>query len=242
MKKILSILCIIVCVFVIAGCGEDKPKAEPKVAIKIENGVMTIPEAHTKFLQELGLSTISVKANKDQKSDLIINALNDKLVDVYSIRHYYGEGKIYLRNNEIERVMVSMIGYDGERELYNVKSNKKISFQEAFKPELAIKQIHEQETAKQNKEREAAITDLMKHLNGDRASVEIIYDVIQQTLTKMPRIKEYNPDSISADFFGNNGCRVQFNVRYNSGAVARLRVTSDGQKITDIKAFDAKQF
>lgn len=242
MKKLLAVLCIMVCIFVIAGCGDDKPKAEPKVAIKIENGVMTIPEAHTKFLQELGLSTISVKANKDQKSDLIINALNDKLVDVYSIRHRYGEGKIYLRNNEIERVMVSMIGYDGERELYNVKSNKKISFQEAFKPELAIKQIHEQETAKQNKEREAAITDLMKHLNGDRASVEIIYDVIQQTLTKMPRIKEYNPDSISADFFGNNGCRVQFNVRYNSGAVARLRVTSDGQKITDIKAFDAKQF
>lgn len=242
MKKLLAVLCIMVCIFVIAGCGDDKPKAEPKVAIKIENGVMTIPEAHTKFLQELGLSTISVKANKDQKSDLIINALNDKLVDVYSIRHRYGEGKIYLRNNEIERVMVSMIGYDGERELYNVKSNKKISFQEAFKPELAIKQIHEQETAKQNKEREAAITDLMKHLNGDRASVEIIYDVIQQTLTKMPRIKEYNPDSISADFFGNNGCRVQFNVRYNSGAIARLRVTNDGQKITDIKAFDAKQF
>ena len=151
MKKILSILCIIVCVFVIAGCGEDKPKAEPKVAIKIENGVMTIPEAHTKFLQELGLSALSVKAKKDQKSDIIVNALNDKLVDVYSIRHRYGEGKIYLRNNEIERVMVSMIGYDGERELYNVKSNKKISFQEAFKPELAIKQIHEQETAKQNK-------------------------------------------------------------------------------------------
>ena len=138
--------------------------------------------------------------------------------------------------------MISMNGYDGERELYNAKSNKKISFQEAFKSELTIKQIHEQETTKQNKEREAAITDLMKHLNGDRASVEIIYDVIQQTLTKMPRIKEYNPDSISADFFGNNGCRVQFNVRYNSGAIARLRVTNDGQKITDIKAFDAKQF
>lgn len=242
MKKLLAVLCIMVCIFVIAGCGDDKPKAEPKVAIKIENGVMTIPEAHTKFLQELGLSTISVKANKDQKSDLIINALNDKLVDVYSIRHYYGEGKIYLRNNEIERVMISMSGYDGERELYNVKSNKKVSFQEAFKPELTIKQIHEQETAKQNKEREAAITDLMKHLNGDRVSVGIIYDVIQQTLTRMPRIKEYNPDSISADFFGNNGCRVQFNVRYNSGAIARLRVTSDGQNITDIKAFDAKQF
>ena len=242
MKKLLAVLCIMVCIFVIAGCGDDKPKAEPKVAIKIENGVMAIPEAHTKFLQELGLSALSVKANKDQKSDLIINALNDKLVDVYSIRHRYGEGKIYLRNNEIERVMVSMIGYDGERELYNVKSNKKISFQEAFKPELAIKQIHEQETAKQNKEREAAITDLMKHLNGDRVSVGIIYDVIQQTLTRMPRIKEYNPDSISADFFGNNGCRVQFNVRYNSGAIARLRVTSDGQNITDIKAFDAKQF
>lgn len=242
MKKILSILCIIVCVFVIGGCGEDKPKAEPKVAIKIENGVMAIPEAHTKFLQELGLSALSVKANKDQKSDIVVNALNDKLVDVYSIRHRYGEGKIYLRNNEIERVMGSMIGYDGERELYNVKSNKKISFQEAFKPELAIKQIHDQETAKQNKEREAAITDLMKHLNGDRVSVGIIYDVIQQTLTRMPRIKEYNPDSISADFFGNNGCRVQFNVRYNSGAIARLRVTSDGQNITDIKAFDAKQF
>ena len=242
MKKLLAILCIMVCVFVIAGCGDDKPKAVPKVAIKIENGVMTIPEAHTKFLQELGLSTISVKANKDQKSDLIINALNDKLVDVYSIRHYYGEGKIYLRNNEIERVMVSMSGYDGERELYNVKSNKKVSFQEAFKPELTIKQIHEQETAKQNKERETAITDLMKHLDGDRVSVGIIYDVIQQTLTRMPRIKEYNPDSIYADFFGNNGCRVQFNVRYNSGAIARLRVTSDGQNITDIKAFDAKQF
>lgn len=242
MKKLLAVLCIMVCIFVIAGCGDDKPKAEPKVAIKIENGVMTIPEAHTKFLQELGLSTISVKANKDQKSDLIINALNDKLVDVYSIRHYYGEGKIYLRNNEIERVMISMSGYDGERELYNVKSNKKVSFQEAFKPELTIKQIHEQETAKQNKEREAAITDLMKHLNGDRVSVGIIYDVIQQTLTRMPEIKEYNPDSIYADFFGNNGCRVQFNVRYNSGWIARLRVTSDGQKITDIKAFDAKQF
>ena len=242
MKKLLAVLCIMVCIFVIAGCGDDKPKAEPKVAIKIENGVMAIPEAHTKFLQELGLSALSVKANKDQKSDIVVNALNDKLVDVYSIRHQYGEGKIYLRNNEIERVMVSMIGYDGERELYNVKSNKKISFQEAFKPELAIKQIHDQETAKQNKEREAAITDLMKHLNGDRVSVGIIYDVIQQTLTRMPRIKEYNPDSISADFFGNNGCRVQFNVRYNSGAIARLRVTSDGQNITDIKAFDAKQF
>ena len=242
MKKLLAVLCIMVCIFVIAGCGDDKPKAEPKVAIKIENGVMAIPEAHTKFLQELGLSALSVKVNKDQKSDIVVNALNDKLVDVYSIRHRYGEGKIYLRNNEIERVMVSMIGYDGERELYNVKSNKKISFQEAFKPELAIKQIHDQETAKQNKEREAAITDLMKHLNGDRVSVGIIYDVIQQTLTRMPRIKEYNPDSISADFFGNNGCRVQFNVRYNSGAIARLRVTSDGQNITDIKAFDAKQF
>lgn len=242
MKKLLAVLCIMVCVFVIAGCGDDKPKAEPKVAIKIENGVMTIPEAHTKFLQELGLSTISVKANKDQKSDIVVNALNDKLVDVYSIRHRYGEGKIYLRNNEIERVMVSMSGYDGERELYNVKSNKKISFQEAFKPELTIKQIHEQEIAKQNKEREAAITDLMKHLDGDRVSVGIIYDVIQQTLTRMPEIKEYNPDSIYADFFGNNGCRVQFNVRYNSGWIARLRVTSDGQKITDIKAFDAKQF
>lgn len=54
----------------------------------------------------------------------------------------------------------------------------KISFQETFKSKLTIKQIHEQETTKQNKEREAAITDLMKHLNGDKASIEIIYDVI----------------------------------------------------------------
>lgn len=58
----------------------------------------------------------------------------------------------------------------------------------------------------------------------------------------MPRVKEYNPDFISVDFFGNNVCRVQLNVRYNSGAIVRLRVTNDGRKkITDIKAFDAKQ-
>lgn len=242
MKKLLVLLCVLTSILVLAGCGGDKPKAEPKVAIKIEDGIMTIPDAHIKFLKELGLDTLEVKRNKDYKSDIVINALNDKIVDVYSIRHRYGEGKVYLRNNEIERVMASMTDYDGERELYNLKNNKKTTFQEAFKPELNIKQIHEQEYAKQDKEREAAITELMKHVTGDRESVGIVYDVIQQTFARMPQIKEYNPDSINASFFGQNGCRLQFNVRYNTGVVARLRVTSNGQKITDIKAFETNQY
>ncbi|MDO4178772.1 MAG: hypothetical protein Q4D21_06220 [Phascolarctobacterium sp.] len=133
MKNFLAILTIFVTLLSVGCGGNDKPKTEPKVKIKIENKKITIPQEHLVVFKELDLETVSMANNPDTSQKVFFNALDDRKVLNYTINHNFGQAEVYLSDdNTINRIEATMDGLEGKKTLLNTKENKKVSFKEAY--------------------------------------------------------------------------------------------------------------